>query len=179
MAGGANPSVPPAGPSSAISPELDRARAAIGDEIGADAAEFTPSTEKHFIGEAGLILYGGMFLCAFFKGFVEKAGEAAGKKLGKPAGSALGDFLLGAFKKLANKEVPVQDTEIESTRKEAVAAINATNTLSPEQIEAIGIAVQNAMTAALSAKANRRVSERVARRVRAEALKTMQVGQRR
>ena len=71
-----------------MTPDLQRARSAIASEIGPDVAEFTPAGEKHFVGEAALLAMGGTFLYAFFKGFVQKAGEAAGKEIGEPAGSA-------------------------------------------------------------------------------------------
>ena len=152
-----------------MTPDLQRARSAIASEIGPDVAEFTPSGEKHFVAEAALLAMGGTFLYAFFKGVVEKAGESAGKKLGEPVGNALGGFFGGLFSKLRHQTAPVADTDLESARQEAAAAVKQGG-LSPEEVAAIGQAVAAAMAAVLAQQADSDVSQRVAQRVRSEGL---------
>jgi hypothetical protein len=55
------------------------------------------------VAEAALITMAGTFLYAFFKGTVEKAGEAAGKKAGEPIGNALGSLFGEMFRSSGTK----------------------------------------------------------------------------
>jgi hypothetical protein len=152
--------------------DLQQARSAIATEIGPDVAEFTPSTEKHFVAEAALLAMGGTFLLGFLKGVSAKATEAAGKKIGEPVGSAVGDYIGGLWLKLRHQDAPVKDDELEVASKEAAAAVKK-GALSPEEVAAIGQAVAAAMAAVLAQRADAEVSRRVSQRVQVEGLKVI------
>lgn len=155
--------------------DLERARAAVAREIGPDVAEFTPAGEKHFVAEAALLAMGGTFLYAFFKGVVEKTGEALGKKVGEPLGTALASFFGGIFKGLGKKDKAVPDKDLESAQKEAAAALKQSG-LTQEQINQIAQAVALSMAAVLSKDADAGVSDRVTQRVKIEGLKAITGG---
>jgi hypothetical protein len=152
--------------------DLQHASSAIGSAIGADAAEFTPTGEKHFIAEAALMEMGASFLFAFLKAVAKKAAEVAQEKMGKSLGTAIGDAFSGLLDRLKHKEPPVAAKDLEDARKEAEAAVK-TSGLSQEEITAIGQAVATAMAAALSKRSDAEISSRVADRVKVEGLKVI------
>jgi hypothetical protein len=151
---------------------LDQARSAIASQIGPDAAEFTPTGEKHFIAEAALLDMAGSFLFAFLKGVVKKANEEAQEKLGHSIGAAIGDAFGNLLNRLRHKEPPVSDTELQAVQAEAATTVKKLG-LSQAEIDAIGKAVAAAMTSALSKQADREISSRVVDRVKQEGLKTV------
>lgn len=155
--------------------DLNHARSAVAMEIGPDVAEFTPAGEKHFVAEAALVGMAGTFLFAFFKGTVEKAGEAAGKKVGEPIGDALGSLFGGIFKKLGHKDGALSEEDLESARKEAATAVKQSG-LSQAEVAAIGQAVAVAMAAVLAQQADASVSKRVTERVSTEGLRVIAAG---
>jgi len=151
---------------------LDQARSAIASEIGADAAEFTPAGEKHFVAEAALLDMAGSFLFAFFKGVAKKASEVAQQKVGDSVGTAIGDAFGSLLNRMRHKEPPVSDTELHASQTEAAAVLKNQN-LSQADIDAIAKAVATAMTAALSKASDAEISSRVVECVKREGLKTI------
>jgi uncharacterized protein GlcG (DUF336 family) len=151
---------------------LDQARSAIASEIGPDAAEFTPTGEKHFVAEAALLDMAGSFMFLFFKGVAKKASEVAQQKVGDDLGTAIGDAFGSLLNRLRHKEAPVSDTELQVSQAEAAAALKNQN-LSPADIDAIAKAVAAVMTAVLSKRSDAEISSRVVERVRQESLKTI------
>ncbi|MDQ2839495.1 MAG: hypothetical protein M3Y72_00315 [Acidobacteriota bacterium] len=155
-----------------MSTTLDQARSAIASEIGPDVAEFTPTGEKHFIAEAALLDMVGSFLFAFFKGVAKKASDVAQDKVGGLLGTAIGDAFGSLLNRLRHKEPPVSDKELQAAQAEAATTVKELG-LSQAQIDAIGKAVAEAMTSALSQQADREISNRVVDRVKQEGLKTI------
>jgi len=155
-----------------MQPDLQHASSAIGSAIGADAAEFTPTGEKHFVAEAALIDMGASFLFAFLKAVARQAASIAQDNMGKSLGEAIGDAFAGLLSRLKRKEPPVGEKDLEDARKEAQAAVKAKG-LSQEEIAAIGQAVATAMAAELSKRSDPGVSNRVADSVKVEGLKVI------
>lgn len=148
-----------------MTPELQQARRAIASEIGPDVGEFTPAGEKNFLGEAAMLAMAGSFLTGFFGGFAKAAGEKSGEKLG----GALIDFIKRKITGERAKSPEEQSKALESAAAEASHAA----VLSPEMTAAISLAVEKALAAALSEQAESDIAERVASRVRTEAVQLL------
>jgi hypothetical protein len=155
-----------------MQPDLQHASTAIGSAIGADAAEFTPTGEKHFIAEAALMEMGASFLFAFLKAVAKKAAGIAQDKMGISLGDAIGDAFAGLLSRLKRKEPAVGEKDLEDARKEAESAVRKSG-LSQEEIAVIGQAVATAMAAELSKRSDPGVSTRVADSVKVEGLKVI------
>jgi hypothetical protein len=155
-----------------MQPDLQQASSAIGSAIGADAAEFTPTGEKHFIAEAALMDMGVSFLFAFLKGVAKKASDVAQEKVGDKLGTAIGDVFGSLVNRLKRKEPPVGEKDLEDARKEAETVVKAGG-LSQAEIAAIGQAVATAMAAELSKRSDATISARVADQVKVEGLKVL------
>lgn len=147
-----------------MSPDLQQARIAIASEIGPDVGEFTPSGEKHLLGEAAMLALAGSFLTGFFGGFAKAAGEKSGEKLG----GALIDFI---GRRIHGQRAMSPDEQSKSLDTAASAAKQVV--LTPEMIAAISVAVEKALAAALAQQAEPDIADRVASRVRQEALRVL------
>ena len=155
-----------------MQPDLKQASSAIGSAIGADAAEFTPTGEKHFVAEAALMEMGASFLFAFLKAVAKKAGEVAQEQVGTSLGTAIGEIFSGLLGRLKRKQPPVGEKDLEDARKEAETAVKAGG-LSQAEIAAIGQAVATAMAAELSKRSDATIRARVADQVKVEGLKVL------
>jgi hypothetical protein len=145
-----------------MSPQLKEARSAIASEIGPDVGEFTPPEEKHLFGEAAILAMAGSFLTGFFGGFAKAAGEKSGEKLG----GALIDFI---SKRIHTERAKAPEEQAKAL--EAAAAEARQIALAPEVTAAISDAVEKALAAALAQEAETDIAERVAARVRQEAMR--------
>ena len=144
-----------------MSSQLEQARLAVASEIGPDIGEFTPPEEKHFFGEAAMLSLAGSFLIGFFGGFAKAAGEKSGEKL---AGTLV-DFIAKRLHAERGKS-----PEEQSKSLEAAAAEARRTQLTPEMRLAISDAVEKALAAALAQEAEPDIAQRIAARVREEAM---------
>jgi hypothetical protein len=151
-----------------MDPKLKDARMQVASEIGADIGHLTPSDEKRFTGVEVMLVLGGTFLFAFFKGLVSKAGEKVGEHLGEK----LGDFISKKIDELLGKDRPTQDRLLEESRHDAEKQIRGAG-LSPEQVAAIALSVEKELAKALAAKAPEDVSARIAHKVATEAINSL------
>jgi hypothetical protein len=149
---------------SAMTPQLQQACRSIASEIGPDVGEFTPADEKHLLGEVAFFALAGSFLSGFFGGFAKAAGEKSGEKLG----SALIGFV---SKKLHGERALSPDEQSKSLDAAASAAKKAA--LTPEMTAAIAVQVEKALAAALAEQAEPDIADRVAARVREEAVRIL------
>ena len=147
-----------------MTPQLQQARIAIASEIGPDVGEFTPADEKNLLGEVAFLAMAGSFLTGFFGGFAKAAGEKSGERLG----SVLIDFI---SKKLHGERALSPDEQSKSLDAAASAAKQVA--LTPEMTAAIVVQVEKALAAALAQQAESDVADRVAARVRAEAVRIL------
>lgn len=147
-----------------MDPKLEDARMEIASEIGADIGYFTPPEEKHFIGTGLAIGLGGVFLSAFFKGFVKTAGERLGRELG--------EYLLKQIDELFRKDHPAQDQLLEDAKREAQGTIRKAG-LTKEQIHSLAVAVEEDLAKVLAARAPSDVSARIAHKVAGEAVNAL------
>ncbi len=148
------------------SPELEGARSAIASEIGPDVGEFTPAGEKHLFGWDDMLVLGGAFLIAFLTAFAKSAGEEAGKQLGK----ALVDYIAQQIKAWRSKNSEEQSAALENVATAAAKITAAT----PELTAAISAAVEKALASVLGKEAESDIADRIAARVRLEALKVLE-----
>jgi hypothetical protein len=147
------------------SAELEQARSAIASEIGPDVGEFTPAGEKHLFGWDDVLVLGGAFLIAFLTAFAKSAGEEAGKKLG----AALVDYVAEQIKAWRSKSSEEQSAALENVATAAAKMTAAT----PELTAAISVAVEKALASVLGKEAESDIADRIAARVRQEALKVL------
>ena len=148
--------------------QLQQARSAIASEIGPDIGEFTPAAEKRLFGWDDMLLLGGAFLMAFLTAFARSAGDEAGKKLG----TALVDYIAEQIKAWRSKSSEEQSAALENVAA-ATAKISAAT---PELTAAISQAVKEALASALGQEAESDIADRIAARVRDEALKVIAGG---
>ena len=147
-----------------MSPDLEQAQRAIAAEIGPDVGEFTPSDDKHFFGLAAMLALAGSFLAGFFEGFAKEAGEKCGEKLG----GTLIDFISRKIHSERAKPVDEQAKSLDAAASEAKLCV-----LTPETITAISAAVEKALASVLAQEAEPDIADRVAARVRQEALRVL------
>ncbi len=148
-----------------ISADLEQARSAIASEIGPDVSEFTPADEKHLFGWDDMLVLGGAFLIAFLTAFAKSAGEEAGKKLG----AALVDYVAEQIKAWRSKSSEEQSAALENVGAAAAKMAAA----APQLATAISIAVEKALASVLGKEAEPDIADRIAARVRQEALKAL------
>jgi hypothetical protein len=147
---------------------FDQARAAIAEEIGADAVEFTAPGDKNFIAAITLYSMAGSFLYAFLKVVASKAVGHVEDRLGE----SLGDAFLDLLDRLRHKQAPATDADLQAARSEAVTAIGSQN-LSKDQIAEINHVVADAMGAFLAKHADSDVANRVTACVGQQAMQAI------
>lgn len=147
------------------SAELEGARSAIASAIGPDVGEFTPAEKKRLFGWDDMLVLGGAFLIAFLTAFAKSAGEEAGTQLGK----ALVDYIAEQIKAWRSKNSEEQSAALENMATAAAKMTAAT----PELTAAISAAVEKALASVLGKEAESDIAERIASKVREEALKVI------
>jgi hypothetical protein len=151
-----------------MSSQIDQAVSDIGSEIGPDIAYWTDPHLKKFTGLELLAIAGGAFLLGFIKGFSSKLGKRLGEKLG----DSFADIILEKIDEAKGQDRATQDRLLEEAVKEAAAAMKASE-IDPKDVPAIADDIERELLKVPERKAPPDVSERIARKVRDEALKVL------